>query len=137
MRVDTCLLCDAVTVREGLLNILSGGITEVRHQEYPAELGVSLALRVMVHPTEIAHSHQVEIILQDADGDRVTRVEIGTEPGEENSVPPGDEGEMLLAWTFPAQPKLPHPGRYSFELLIDGVHQASVPLTASLVGGEQ
>jgi hypothetical protein len=136
MRVNTALLCEAVTVRDGLINILGGGITEVQHSEFPAELGVALALRIMVHPTEVAHPHQLEIVLQGDDGEQVTKVDVGIEAGDASGIPPGEEGEMLIAWTFPARPKLPGPGRYSFEVLIDGAHQASLPLRVAEIGGE-
>lgn len=137
MRVDTCLLCEAVTVHDGLLNILGGGVTLVSHHEYPAELGVSLALRIMLHPTELAHPHKLEILLQDDDGEQVTKVDLGLAAGDPSAIPVGEEGEMLLGWGFPTRPLLPHPGRYSFELLIDGVHQLSIPLKANEIGGEQ
>ncbi len=134
MRVDTALLCDAATVREGLLHILGGGITNIVRTEYPAELGVTLALRIMVHPTEMEHQHQLQIVVQDEDGHKITevRAQVQAEPPPEG-VEPGDEGELLIPWDFPGRPKLPAPGRYSMELLIDGVHQASVPFKARLM----
>jgi hypothetical protein len=131
MRVDTALLCDAATVREGLLHILGGGITHIVRPEYPAELGVTLALRIMVHPTEVDHPHQLQIILQGEDGQQVTevRAQVQAEPPPDG-LEAGDEGELLIPWNFPGRPKLPAPGRYSMELLIDGVHQRSVPFKA-------
>jgi hypothetical protein len=134
MRVDTALLCDAATVREGLLHILGGGITNIVRTEYPAELGMTLALRIMVHPTEAEHPHQLQIVVQDADGGKITevRAQVQAEPPPKG-VEPGEEGELLIPWNFPGRPKLPGPGRYSMELLIDGVHQASVPFKALLM----
>ena len=131
MRVDTALLCDAATVREGLLHILGGGITNIARTEYPAELGVTLALRIMVHPTEAEHPHQLRIIVQGEDGENVTEVQaqIQAEPPPEG-IEPGDEGELVIPWNFPGRPKLPTPGRYSMELLIDGVHQRTIPFKA-------
>lgn len=131
MRVDTALLCDAATVREGLLHILGGGISQVVRPEYPAELGLTLALRIMVHPTEAEHRHKLQIILQGEDGQKVTEVqaEVQAELPPEG-IEAGEEGELLIPWNFPGRPKLPAPGRYSMELLIDGVHQRSVPFKA-------
>src|SRR5271170_3018851 len=129
MRVDTALLCDAVTVREGLLHILGGGITHGTRDEFPAPLGVQLALRVLLHPTEIERPHGVEILLQDADGAQVTKAQIAIQLPPDMPVPPGQEASLPIAWTFPAQPPLPHPGQYSFEVLVAGVHQVSVPFT--------
>lgn len=140
MRVDTALVCDAATVREGLLHILGGGITQLVRPEYPAELGVTLALRIMVHPTEMDHPHDLEIVLQDDDGQQITKVELHVEVGEHADVPAGDEGEIIVPWNFPGRPQIPHVGRYSFEILIDGNHQLSVPLRAievQMQGGPQ
>jgi hypothetical protein len=130
VRLDTALLCDAATVREGLLHILGGGITQIIREEYPAELGVVLALRIMVHPTEMEGSHQLRIVVQGEDGEKVTEVRADVQVANPELVPPGEEGELLIPWNFPARPKLPTTGRYSMEILIDGVHQGSVPFRA-------
>ena len=101
---------------------------------FPALLlivGVTLALRIMVHPTEAEHPHQLRIIVQGEDGENVTEVQaqIQAEPPPEG-IEPGDEGELVIPWNFPGRPKLPTPGRYSMELLIDGVHQRTIPFKA-------
>jgi hypothetical protein len=131
MRLDTALLCDAATVREGLLNILGGGITQVIQPEYPAELSVTLALRIMLHPTEMEHPHQLQIIVQGEDGEKVTEVKAEVQSADPRTLPPGEEGELLVPWNFPGRPKIPKTGRYSMEILIDGVHQGTVPFRAS------
>lgn len=140
MRVDTCLLCDAVTVREGLLHILGGGITQIIRPEYPAPLGLSMGLRILIHPTELSHPHELEVHLQDIDGRRITTFKLDMAIGDPNSIPVGEHADLPVAWDFPGKPQLPYPSRYSFELLIDGIHQISVPFTAVQVsseGGEQ
>jgi hypothetical protein len=139
MRVDTALLCGAATARDGLLSILDGGITEVHNAQYPAPLGLTLAMRIMVHPTEVPHEHKVEILLQDEDGQEVTKVEIGLPAATDAAIPAGEEAALPIPWNFPGRPILPHMGRYSFEILIDGVHQLSIPLNANEAtqGGEQ
>jgi len=104
-------------------------------------MGLTLAMRVLVHPTEMAHPHKLEVLLQDEDGQQITKVDIGVGISDQSVVPPGDEASLAIPWNFPGQPVLPHAGRYSFEILIDGVHQVSVPLRATVVdtqqGGEQ
>jgi hypothetical protein len=136
MDVDTCMLCDAATVREGLLHILGGGITQTVRPEFPSPLGISLALRVLAHPTETAHPHKLEVILQDEDGERIVKFQLQIAEIDEAIIPVGEQAPITLAWDFPGKPVLPHPGRYSFELLIDGVHQRTVPLNAVLVEQE-
>jgi hypothetical protein len=131
MEIDTALLCEAATVRDGLFFILGGAITEVVNAEYPAELGLTLALRILVHPTEMEHPHRLEIVLQDEDGEQITTVNGDIQLGGADLVPAGELGEILIPWSFPGKPLLPAIGRYSFELLIDGLHQRSIPLRAS------
>lgn len=138
MKVDTCMLCDAATLREGLLHILGGGVREITRSEFPSPLGLSLALRVLLHPTELAHPHKLEVILQDEDGQRVVEFNIEL-AALDLDIPPGDEFPLPIAWDFPGRPSLPYAGRYSFELLTDGVHQTSVPLkvlSSEMEGGE-
>ncbi|MEX2268360.1 MAG: hypothetical protein WEA75_06725 [Acidimicrobiia bacterium] len=128
-------MCDAVTVREGLLHILGGGITRMSRPEYPAQLGVALALRVMVHPTEANAPHVVEAILLAQDGDEIGRARIDFELSENatEGLTPGEELSVMLPIPLQQFP-IPSADAYSFELLIDGIHQTSVPFTAA-VGG--
>lgn len=137
MRIDCALLCDAATVREGLLNILSGGITRANRPAYPAPLGMMLALRIMIHPTEVSRPHELRIQLQDADGQQLAAMDAQIGIGDPNEIEPGEEASIPLPLGFPPQVALPGPGRYSFEILIDGTHQASVPFTATLFQPEQ
>lgn len=142
MRVDTALLCDWVTVREGLLNILGGGITRLWRDEYPAPLGAALALRVVLHPTETKTEHEFQLLLLGEDGATVADLlgkfgvgvdedgnVVGLQPGGEiTSLQPGEEVAIAIPITIVASTiGIPSPGAYSFELLIDGVHQTSVP----------
>jgi Family of unknown function (DUF6941) len=136
MEVDTCLLCEAATVKEGLLYILGGGITHVPRESFPAPLGVSLALRIIGEPADAANPHTVEIVLRDDESEiEVTRVKLGIEVTED---PPADapNAEILLAWGFPGQPVLPHEGRYTFDILIDAVRYKQVPVTAITIPGD-
>ena len=136
MRVDCALLCDAVTAREGLLHILGGGITRLGRGEFPAPLNVALALRVMVHPTEADKLHELEARLLAEDGVLVARVQIDFALAPTGTVRPGEE--LAVAFPVPLHTaQLPEDGAYSFELLIDGVHQASVPFVAEARASER
>jgi len=134
--VDFAMLCDAATVREGLLHMLGGGINRVVRPTYPAPLGVVLAMRIMVHPTEIDRSHHLTVVLQDADGGRNATLEIdfNVPPEAASTLEPGEEAPVVLPIGFPPHIGLPAPGRHSFEILIDGIHQKSVPFSASQGG---
>ncbi|MCO5316766.1 MAG: hypothetical protein M9938_11490 [Solirubrobacterales bacterium] len=137
MRVDCALLCDAATVREGLLHILGGGVTRIGRPEFPAPVGLTLALRVAVHPTETEAEHRLEAQLVDFDGGHVIDIEVSFTTGSNAETPGvGDEIGVNIPLVFPAQAVLEKPGRYSVELLIDGIHQLSIPFRADLVPNE-
>jgi len=128
MNVDCALLCDAATVREGMLHILGGGVTRIARQGFPTQLGVALALRIVIHTTETGSQHAARVVLQSEDGAEVGRIEFGFNidaastaalvPGEMISLPVALPTNQLV---------LPHAGGYSLEILIDGNHQVSVP----------
>ena len=128
MKLDCALLCDAVTAREGLLNVLGAGITRVTHDSYPAQFDGGLALRIMLHPTETGRSHGLQVILQTEDGRRLAELNGQFQSDLPGDMAPGEEVSLPLAMQF--QGPLPVPGAYSFELLIDDHHQVSVPFRA-------
>lgn len=131
MRIDCALLCDAATVREGLLHILGGGVTRAGRVQFPAPIELTLALRVLIHPTEADESHRLEVRLQDADGGPIAGFEIEFEADSERAdLDPGEHLSMPLPLKPPPQVQLPKPGQYSFEVLVDGIHQVSVPFRA-------
>ncbi len=130
MEIDSALLCDAATVREGLLHILGGGITRIARPEYPAYVGMTLALRILVHPTEADRQHQLEVQLLSADGARIVGFQAQFGINDPSVLMPGEQISVPLPITPPPQIQLPAAGTYSFEVLVDGVHQASVPFMA-------
>ena len=130
MRIDCALLSDAATVREGLLHILGGGVTRVGRPEYPAPVGLTLALRILVHPTETNRPHVLEISLQGEDGQRITALSIEFAMDQPVALAPGEQHSLAIPIPIPDAVQLPIAGRYSFELLIDGIHQATIPFTA-------
>src|SRR5207302_949196 len=77
MQVVTALLCDYASVREGLLNILGGGVNRLWRAELPAPLNLSMALMVDLHPQEVGSSHDLQVAVQDDDGRRRGRGPVG------------------------------------------------------------
>jgi hypothetical protein len=129
VRVDCALICDYATVREGLLHILGGGITRIHRPLYPAPLGISLALRIMVHPTEATREHEVQVLLSDEDGNRVAQLEAKFTAAPVPGMAPGEELSVPIPITAVGWP-VPHPGPYRFDILVDGNHQADVSFIA-------
>lgn len=134
MRIDCALLCDSVTIREGLLHILGGGITRANREEFPAPLNLALALRIMVHPTEAEHTHELAVLLLAEDGQRIAELGIQFGINEPSALEPAEEASLPIALSLHTV-LLPHEGPYSFELLIDGIHQGTVPFRAVKLEG--
>lgn len=130
MQVEA-LLCDAATVREGLLHVLGGGITRIWRPQFPAPLNVDLALVLTLVPAEAQERHRLRVLVLTADGTQLaeTRAEFGL-----GALPPNlQPGERLIApVVLPLRPvQLPGPGTYSVEVLIDGQLQRSFTFVAA------
>jgi hypothetical protein len=85
----------------------------------------------MVHPSEASREHELTVTLVDQDGVQAAQVlaKFQAAPQPSGDLQPGEE----LALPLPLQLLgigLPRDGPYSFDLLIDGVHQISLPFVA-------
>ena len=126
MEIDLAVLADAATIdASGKLNIL-GIFDRIAVAKFPAQHGrVTLVLRFTAGTSEIG-SHEVHIRMSDPDGVEVLSL----------------SGEMQLGGrTAPRDAiRVPHilnldglvftdPGRYSFDVKVDGEHHVSLPLS--------
>lgn len=111
MDVRAALLCDFAQVREGVLIVSSGGITRLGRSQYPADMGIMLALMFEVEPNEIVTPREIRIHVETEDGAKLSEA-IGTLQG----VPPPnlDPGETLMTPIVLdlRGVSLPHAGRY-------------------------
>src|SRR4029077_5272600 len=130
MRVDVALLCDFCTVRENLLHILGGGVTEIHRPAYPAPAGLGLALRILAHPTEVAAPHVVRVVIVEQDGQEVAAIQLDT-PIVEKLPKPNEDAALMVPFALHGV-MLPNENKYSVEILIDNLHQKSVPFEAKL-----
>jgi hypothetical protein len=127
MDVDLALLADAATIDgSGKLNIL-GIFDRLTTTSFPTRHPrMSLVLRFAAGIHEVGR-HQVAISLKGPDGKEVLRVD-----GEMNLAPgPTSAGGAVLVPHVLNMDGLvfPVPGRYAFDVKVDGVHQASLPLS--------
>ena len=127
MDIDLALLADAATVDSGgKLNIL-GIFDRINASSFPARHGrVALVVRFTAGVHE-AGEHEVEIVLRDPQGEKVVgldgKIHFGPGPrytGGEIRVPHVLNLDGLV---------FKEPGRYSFDLRVDGQHHRSLPLT--------
>lgn len=136
MRVQA-LLCDAASVREGLIHILGGGVTRLWRQSFPAAIDCDLALMIIMEQVEIQDRHRLRVIVQGADGQPVASLDGEFSASRNDSAPAGpgahQPGEVVfLPLVIPLRgAAVPSPGAYSIEILVDSQHQQSLPLVAA------
>lgn len=128
MQVAAAFLCDFAEVREGLLFALGGGITRLWRDAFPASMEASLALLLELHQTEGATQHQLQVLVQGEDGQRVGEVKAAFQMGAAEV----DVGEnLLLPIALDLRPaRLPAPGSYAVEIVLDGTHQRTIQFKA-------
>ena len=126
MQVVTALLCDYASVREGLLNILGGGVNRLWRAELPAPLNLSMALMVDLHPQEVGGPHDLQVAVQDDDGRRIIELQGNFQAGQNPDAVIGEHA--LVPFGIDLRPgQVEGYGGYSVEIMIDGEHRHSLP----------
>jgi hypothetical protein len=133
VEVDCALICDYATVREDLLHILGGGVSRLMRPVYPDPFAAGLALRILLHPTELDAEHTVKIQLVDSDGATVAELtSTFSVPQEQRaSLETGEELAVNMPLNLPMV-AIPKRGDFAFEILIAGHHKRSVPFKAKV-----
>ena len=75
--LTTLLLCDYANIREGMINIVSGGITRIGSSTgFPTAIDAHLAMSVYVHPDKVASTHTGRVVLRYPDTvEEIARIE--------------------------------------------------------------
>lgn len=132
MEIRVATICDFAQVREGLLSVLSAGITRVWQTQYPAPLGVMVALVFELAPGAATTPREVQFRVENADGDRLAE---GVGAIQADPSPGHDPGEML---TLPMvvdfrSLQLPAAGRY--QIVIDPMSDGVDPTVLAFRAG--
>lgn len=125
MRLDCALFCDAATSREGLLNVIGGGVGITTYASYPARLELNLALRFALERTEYDSDHKLQVKVM-FDEESVQTWEGGFRAGSADS----DVDEIGVPVPMGIDMELAKPGKYTFEIRLDGELLAVLPLVA-------
>jgi len=128
MEVDA-FLCDAATVREGLLHILGGGITRLGRAGFPAQFGCDLAVMVQLHPIEAQDEQRLRTVVVDGDGNELGRLEGSFRASPSPTLEPGELVSVPFVVGLSGL-QIPGPGTYSVELLLNGSHVRSLRVDA-------
>ena len=119
MQVDSAILADFVQENHGKLYITGGGIDTLFANAVPVRHpSLGIAFRLTLSPAELGRSHQLEILLVNADGGRLATV---TAKIQADRPPQGTTGwpvSVPLAINF-AQIEFPAFGDYQFDLMVN------------------
>ena len=121
MEIVSALLCDFVTVHEGLVHVLGGGVTRIWRTTVPATLGVSLALTLEVPSEEMFLPHEVHVLVKDPEQNRLAEVTGGTQAPElPIRLEPGEA--VLVSLALPLQSiNVLRYGRHDLDISVDKV----------------
>ena len=130
MKLDMAMLCDAVSIREGLLHILGGGITRIWVEQFPAPINATLALRMLIEPAQAGVAHEVKLLVQGPDGEELGTFNLDFGVNADASTPTED---VPVPLAIPmGQVAVPKAGSYSIEVMVDEKIAHSVKLEAAL-----
>jgi len=126
MQVNSAILADYVQVNGGKLYITGGGIDTIYANAVPVKHpSLGIAFRLTLSPAELGRTHQLEILLVNADGGRIATVNATIQA--ERPVPStGWPVSVPLAIHF-AQIEFPAFGAYQFELMVNNSSINTIP----------
>jgi len=130
MNIDA-MLCDAATVREGLLNVLGAGITRLHREQFPAAMGTQLALLLHSSAKEMGKPHKLLITITHETKEKIAEFgvdfSVAANPGHNAN----EDITVPLVANFQNQ-VLPHAGTYNIELNVDGKVARNVQFHAAM-----
>jgi len=119
------VLCDAATDYGGKLNLLGAFDAIVAHRFPTTHPAAAFAARFIYYPSEQG-VHRIQLKVVDEDGKEIAPP---AELQAEVRFPPGDRPFVSQNMVLNLQRiRFGEPGRFSFDLFVDGEHQASIPL---------
>jgi hypothetical protein len=92
-QIRVATLCDHVEVREGLLTIVSAGVTRLWRDQLPSPLAVALALQVEFSPQERRFPHEVAVNVRGPSGAEVVEFRAALQMADRGDFDP-DEGAL-------------------------------------------
>ncbi len=125
MNIRVATLCDFAQVREGLLSIMSAGITRVTRPQFPAPAEITVALMIELHPSEAMAPHEIRKRMEDADGRRIAEAVGAFQMATNPATDPGEMVYLPFVVNF-REVALPAVGRY--QVVIDPIEQGPIAL---------
>lgn len=117
MEVKSAFICDAATVREGLLHVLGGAITRLWRPALPAPFAVTLAMVLSVSEGELDVPHQLLFTVTGPNAEEIGSGMSGFQAGRPDRLEAGED--VLAPIVFPVPLMTNVYGRHAIELKID------------------
>lgn len=132
MRLAVSTLCDAAAVREGLLNILGGGITVFNRSSFPAPMSCSLAILVEVTVEDGAGPHHLNIEISRILADNLESIaEVNANFIQEEPAGPGSAAVTSVPLVLDMRDAgVPAPGEYQIQIRLNHVDVAQMMFEA-------
>lgn len=134
MKIETALLCEAASVREGLLNVLGAGVTALHRNAYPAPLNLTVALVFEVNGADEGQSQKFRISIEKVEGGQIAYIEGGWD-ADSLTIDRGASAFAPIAIKLD-QVSVPEPGSYIARFEIDGGDSRLIRFQALLVSSE-
>ena len=126
MQVNIAILADYVEVINGKLYIMGGGVENIFAGTVPSKHpSLGIAFRLTLSPAELGRTHELEILLVNADGGRIATVKAKIQ-AERPVQSTGWPVSVPLALNF-AQIEFPVFGEYQFELMVNNSSINTIP----------
>jgi hypothetical protein len=135
IEVTTALLCDHAQVREGLLFVLSGGVSRVMRDSFPAVMGTCLALVLELDGNEAEQPHHLEIVVVGEDGEEVARVAADVQVGSTAAAKPAESLHIPFAVDL-RNVALARAGAYETRVYVDGELRRTLQFWAEPIPGD-
>ena len=132
MKIRVATICDFAQVREGLLSVMSAGITRLWRTQYPAALGVMVALIFELVPGSASVPREVRFRVENADGARLAEAVCGIQVDPSPGLDPGEMLPIPMVVDF-RDLQLPAAGRY--QIVIDPMSEGIAPTVLAFRAG--
>lgn len=130
-------LCDAASIRDGLLHVLGAGLSYLQRTEFPASLACVLAVQLeLVVEGKDMHALNIEMAFTGPNGEDRGIPRFATVQQVDGTNIPQDVSSTGAIVTMPfvlntTDLMLPEAGPYRIELVVNGLHVSAIRFTAS------
>ena len=124
--INHAILADSAKVRDGLLFLIAGGITNVALTQVPGPLNASLALGFVGTKQDLTFPHDLEVRFIDSDGRPMPTIQTMKQTFPAIDIGPATEGMFNAILELQSVQVLP--GQYFIDILIDNKSMRRLPL---------